>query len=404
MRQRVAERTQSTNGAERTVCPVCGGQAFVTIVERVQTPVHQNLVFKSQQEAVSAARGTLAMVACEACGFVFNRAFDLGKLSYSAQYDNTQLSSGVFQEHVNGLIRHLVDERGIRNAQIVEVGCGKGGFIRALVADEGANNTGYGFDPTYVGPDTDLDGRLRFERRFYDASCTDVPADAVVSRHVIEHVPQPLVLLQAIADALRGRPNARIFLETPCVEWILRNEVVWDFFYEHCSLFTAHSLTTACETVGFTVEEVRHVFGGQYLWLEAVNRPPAQVTRDAEQIPQQARQFAAAQAEKSERWRTAIRELAGSQRLALWGAAAKGTTFANLIDPDREYFACLVDINPAKQGGYVIGTGHPIVAPSELAAHGVTAAVLLNPNYKAEVEALLRALSLPISVLDIGAV
>jgi hypothetical protein len=180
--------------------------------------------------------------------------------------------------------------------------------------------------------------------------------------------------------------------------------VVWDFFYEHCSLFTGHSLTTACEAVGFTVEEVRHVFGGQYLWLEAVNRPPARVTRDAEQIPQQARQFAAAEAEKSARWRAAIRELASSQRLALWGAAAKGTTFANMIDPDREYFACLVDINPAKQGGYVIGTGHPIVAPAELAAQGVTAAVLLNPNYKDEVETLLRELGLPISVLDIGAV
>jgi ketosteroid isomerase-like protein len=43
-------------------------------------------------------------VACESCGFVFNRAFDAGRLQYGDQYDNTQLSSDVFREHVNGLV------------------------------------------------------------------------------------------------------------------------------------------------------------------------------------------------------------------------------------------------------------------------------------------------------------
>ena len=49
-------------------------------------------------------------------------------------------------------------------------------------------------------------------------------------------------------------------------------------------------------------------------------------------------------------------------------------------------------------------TGHPIVAPTELGSREVTAAVVLNPNYKAEIEALLREQRLPIDVLDIGAV
>src|SRR5207248_5296820 len=129
-------------------------------------------------------------------------AFDAALLRYGAQYDNTQLSSAVFKAYVQGLVRHLIDERQVRGAQIVEVGCGKGGFIRALVADPAANNTGIGFDPSYVGPELDADGRLRFERRYYDATCTDVPADVVVCRHVIEHVPEPVRLLRAIASAL----------------------------------------------------------------------------------------------------------------------------------------------------------------------------------------------------------
>jgi SAM-dependent methyltransferase len=374
------------------------------MIERHRVPVHQNLVFGSEREALNIPRGDLSMVACHACGFVFNRSFDESKLLYGARYDNAQLASGVFQDHVRRLVRHIVGERGVRNAQIVEVGCGKGEFIRALVMDDSANNRGIGFDPSYVGPDQELGERLRFERRFYDATCADIPADAVVSRHVIEHVPRPLELLGAIFAALAHRPGARLFLETPCVAWILDNVVVWDVFYEHCSLFTARSLATACERAGFTVDSVDHVFGGQYLWLEATHAPPDRVSRDAGRIPEQAGRFATMQAQKLARWQSRVRELAGAGRLALWGAAAKGVTFANLVDPERAYFDCLVDINPAKQGGYVAGTGHPIIAPVELVNRGVSAAVLLNPNYEDEVVAMLRELRLPIDVLDFGEV
>jgi hypothetical protein len=87
----------------------------------------------------------------------------------------------------------------------------------------------------------------------------------------------------------------------------------------------------------------------------------------------------------------------------LWDAAAKGTTFAHLVDPDRAYFECLVDINPAKQRGYVPGTGHAIVAPEALADRRVTATVLLNPKYREEVAAMLRERHLAIEVLDFGA-
>lgn len=388
----------------QTSCPLCRSESLVVIVEREQVPVHQNLVFRSQQAALNAVRSYLSIVACTDCGFVFNRTFDLSKLEYGSEYDNTQLVSPAFQVHVKSLVDRLVHERGVRNAQIVEVGCGKGAFIRALVEVEGANNVGIGFDPSYVGPDTDLEGRLRFERRFYDESCTSVPADVVVSRHVIEHVPEPITLLQSIAAALRDRPGARIFLETPCVAWILGNGVVWDFFYEHCSLFTARSLSMACEAAGFTVERASHVFNGQYLWVEAVNTPPSGVRRDPGRVAELAVHFSRAHQEKSERWVTMVRELAATQQVAIWGAGAKGVTFANLVDPHRQYVSCVIDVNPAKQGGYIPGTGHPIVAPEELSARQISSAILLNPSYKDEILAYLQSHALPVELLDIGAI
>src|SRR5205085_12185192 len=113
---------------------------------------------------------------------------------------------------------------------------------------------------------------------------------------VIEHVPSPVELVRDIRRALVNSPRAKVFLETPCVEWILRNRVIWDFFYEHCSYFTAASLATAVEMAGFKVESVEHIFNGQYLWLEAsVADGTSDVARQPGDVSVLAREFASAE-------------------------------------------------------------------------------------------------------------
>ncbi|MFD1690785.1 methyltransferase domain-containing protein [Azotobacter chroococcum] len=98
---------------------------------------------------------------------------------------------------------------------MVEVGCGKGSFLRKLVNYPGANNSGYGFDPSYVGPAVELDGRLQFSARYYDEACAGIAADVVVCRHVIEHVPEPLQVLRSVRAALASSSRARVFLKRP---------------------------------------------------------------------------------------------------------------------------------------------------------------------------------------------
>lgn len=384
----------------RDRCPVCTSERTFVFLNRSSVPVHQNLVVKEQAAAVNIARGDLRFACCEECGFIFNSAFNPSGMSYDAAYDNTQMCSPFFENYIEATVQYLVEEKGVRDCCIVEVGCGKGFFLRKLVEAEGAGNIGYGFDPAYVGPEVDLDGRLRFERRFYQADCTDTFADVVVCRHVIEHVPEPLTLLRSIRQALSASPGARVFFETPCVEWILRNQVIWDFFYEHCSLFTANSLTTALEATGFRVESVQHVFGGQYLWLEAIVAEDVQVTKQPRGVPQLARQFTVSESVLRNTWHEKVQQLATKDKLAIWGAGAKGVTFANLIDPRRELIVCVVDLNPQKQGNYLPGTGHPIVDYHDLTNLGVTTTILMNPNYREENRVLLRQASLDVRLVE----
>lgn len=390
------EPTSKTNSR----CPVCASASIREFLFRGRVPVHQNLVIKDQESAAAFTRGDLDLVLCERCGFIFNRAFDMGKIEYGEEYDNTQSCSPSFDKYLDSLVRHLVLERGVRNCRIVEVGCGKGLFLRKLVEFEGAGNSGCGFDPSYIGEEVVLGGRMRFERRYYDADCADTPADVVVCRHVIEHVPAPLEMLGSIRNALKRSPDPRIFFETPCIEWILRNQIVWDFFYEHCSYFTAGSLTTAFQAAGFRVEQVRHVFAGQYLWLEATvadDNPP--IVYNPGDLASLTSDYTGSESRIRSEWEERIRCLAAEGGVALWGAGAKGVTLANLVDPQRKLIKCVVDINPQKQGHYIPGTGHPIVGHGELEKFGVTVAILMNPNYRDETLALLQADNLNVRLI-----
>jgi hypothetical protein len=76
-------------------------------------------------------------------------------------------------------------------------------------------------------------------------------------------------------------------------------------------------------------------------------------------------------------------------------------TFCHLADPDARRVAAVIDVNPAKQGRFLPGTGHPIVAPDRAAA--MAAVLVLNPNYTAEVAAALAGLGSSADLFDLMA-
>jgi hypothetical protein len=77
---------------------------------------------------------------------------------------------------------------------------------------------------------------------------------------------------------------------------------------------------------------------------------------------------------------------------AVWGAATKGAMFLNLLDPDCNLVRYVVDVNPAKQGRYLPGSGHRIVSPEFLRESPVAGVLLMNPNYLDENVQLMKRL------------
>jgi len=322
----------------------------------------------------------------------------LRKIRFSSKSSKVISLSGSYEKKVCDF---LITEKKVKNCNIVEIGCGKGTFLRKLVEDKTWNNRGYGFDPSYEGPETDLEGRLNFEKRYYDLDCTHIDADIIICRHVIEHVPDPLHLLRIARNALKNSKIGKIFFETPSLEWILRNQVIYDFSYEHCNYFSANSLKTAFEKTGFTVENIKSIFEEQHLWLEAKSSSEKiEVTQNPDPIPNLAKKFGTMEKELTKKWKLKIQELAEKGKVAIWGAGGKGVTFVNLVDPYRKWIDSVIDLNYNKQGNYLPGTGHPIISYKQISSRKIMAAILMNPNYYDETVKLLNKSKINIDLIQ----
>lgn len=346
-------------------------------------PVHQNLLHFTRGEALNCGRGDIQYAYCPSCGFVSNVAFDESRLEYSPRYENTQGHSPAFRAYMVSIADMLIARYGLRDKRVIEIGCGKGEFLR-LLCERGCNR-GVGFDPAYID-EPNAPAGVSFVKDFYtERYAGKYPADLIYSRHTIEHVPHAAEFVARVRRAMANK--AAVFFETPTVLWILKNVVFWDITYEHCSFFTPGSIARLFAAQGFDVTRVTDAFEGQYLWLEATagagSIPDGCSLDTVEDVARSAAHFSQHYAQKQDKLRSLI---AGGGRCVIWGAGGKGVSLANLLNIPIEAISYVVDINPRKQGKFIAGTGQEIVAPDFLKTYMPDSILVMNPNYAAEIQ------------------
>lgn len=381
-------------------CPLCGLTDLMPVLHSKKTMISANVLCATEAEARTAPVGELTILLCKHCGFVFNSTFDKDLVPYGRQYENDQSQSKRFLAHMQDMAFRVRAAANGRPLRVVEVGCGQGQFLKLVMGDcPAAQDRAGGFDPSYVG--ADLPG-YQIHRSYFgpdSAKALDFQPNVIVSRHVIEHIHDPLGMLSAVRGALGQARDAKVFFETPSIQWIFENDAFWDLCYEHCSYFTPASLAYAFEVSGFEPQKVETVFGGQYLWVEALTSEPKRAAQEPDDTL--AIRFAKKTAERQKHWRSRLTALAPKGKVAVWGAATKGAMFVQNVDPDRVLVDCLIDINPMKQNQYIPITAHPVVNWQTAIAQGVSTVIVTNPNYLAEIQKTLGAQSPPVKFLTL---
>jgi hypothetical protein len=397
----VSEPFRHARPSPARACPGCGSTAGGVFFELPSLPVHCNILWPTAAAAQSAPRGEMRLAACAECGLLFNAAFDPARVTYDEAYENSLHHSPRFEQYAESLALDLSARLGLRDRLVVEVGCGKGDFLRSLCRIAGAR--GLGIDASYdpaIAP-SGGDDVVRFVREPFSAMPAGLNPALVFCRHVLEHVPDPLAFVSELAAGARRTAGFRVFVEVPNALYTLRDLGIWDLIYEHCTYFSAPSLSRLFERAGLRVERVSTVFGEQFLCLEGTVADPTDRPRSADdvaEIRQLAARFGEEYARKVAYWEDRLRTLRSSGRtVALWGAGSKGVTFVNTVRGGSG-LACLVDLNPRKHGRYVPGTGQPVVAPPALRELRADVVIVMNPLYREEIEAQMHDLGLPCAV------
>ena len=301
-------------------------------------PAYQNKMFTTALAARECERGDLVLVQDADTGLVHNAAFDPDVLSYDQSYQNEQGHAAAFKAHLDEVLE-LVDLH-FSGGSILEVGCGKGSFLD-MMRQRGLRASG--IDPAYEG---DMPHIVRASF----APGLGVGADAVVMRHTLEHIRVPIAFLDLIRRANGG---GLVYIEVPCLDWILERRAWFDIFYEHVNYFR---LGDFHRMFGRVLASGR-LFGGQYLYvvadLASLREADALPPGEAVLLPTDF--FAGIE--------RCVKVAAAPGRKVVWGAAAKGVMFAHHVAATGLALDFAIDINPAKQSGHLAGTGLEVLSP-----------------------------------------
>lgn len=379
-------------------CPACASAAARRVYAVRGIPTHSCVLLDDQEAARSFHAGDLALAHCPDCGFLFNDAFDPRLLDYSEDYEETQGCSATFSAWLEGVIDRLVERTDLAGGTLVEVGCGRGDFLAQTCRS--ASCAGVGIDPSATAGRVDhAAGRgLRFLHERYGASHADLHADVLACRHTLEHL-APVAEVAALFHGGLEEHGGHLFVEVPDTRRILEEGAFWDLYYEHCSYFSAGSLGRLFKRSGFALDALEVEYGGQYLQLTAhPGVGGAAPLDDLAHLAAAVKRFTETCRATLARWHGVLEEArSANQTLVLWGSGSKATGFLTTLGA-QDTVRAVVDINPAKHGRFVAGTGHRIVAPGSLTELQPDRVVIMNPVYRDEIQADLDRLGVSAQV------
>ncbi len=386
-------------------CPVCSSDKITASIAIPEVPVYCNVLWPTHGDAISATKGGMQMGFCQACGHLFNMIFDPALMDYNQEYENSLHFSPRFQEYAESLASRLIEKYNLYDKDIVEIGCGKGDFLKLLCRN--GKNRGFGFDKTFEHERDAADNTddIRFIQDYYSEKYTDLKKDLICCQHVLEHIEAPSEFLSDIRRSIKSDGKTLIYFEVPNALYTIKDLGIWDLIYEHCGYFSEQSLSVAFNNSGFEILEISDSFAGQYLYIEAKAGGQAcqqaftTSTGSGNDLVSLIENFTQKYNEKVQYWRKKLEELdRRGKRAVIWGAGSKGVTFLNVLGTQNtiEY---VIDLNPHKHGKYVPGTGQQVKPPQFLVEYAPDYVILMNNIYAQEVKHDLDAMHVDAEII-----
>ena len=359
---------------------------------------------------------SLTLCQCPSCGLV---QFDTEPVDYYRDViragGGTRTMTRLRHEEYARLLTAM-QEHHIHGRRIVEVGCGRGEFLRmwqnlaedpegaaALARDQardplsGQPNAaplhlvGLEHKPSLVEEANAVaDKKYRVYEGFAtgDVRYLEGPFDAFVQFNFLEHQPDPCDMLRNIWHNLK--PQALGLITVPSFEYILRYNGYYELLRDHIANYTEFTLQKLLQDCGF-----------ELLSMDLVNRDTIEaIVRKADPDELSELHYSGRLIDVStlrdsyDRLSASVNahidHLSESRRtMAIWGASHQGFTLAatTKLGGRVEY---IIDSAPFKQGRFSPASHIPIVAPDYAVAHPVDEILIVAPGYTDEIAGIIR--------------
>ncbi|MEZ6045332.1 MAG: hypothetical protein R3C11_07060 [Planctomycetaceae bacterium] len=186
----------------------------------------------------------------------------------------------------------------------------------------------------------------------------ELKPDLIISRHVLEHLMNPLGFVQQVAFASSWEKiQTKLYIEVPCIDRVFDINRTIDFYYEHRSHFTSNSLARMLERCSSEVEMIATGYNNEVV----MGLASFGTETDAVDIANEAINFSLGAIAAKDRVRQQLSNLqSAGKTIAIWGGTGKAASFINQFDLDEINFPLIVDSDAAKVGTHVPGMGQEI--------------------------------------------
>jgi SAM-dependent methyltransferase len=220
-------------------------------------------------------------------------------------------------------------------------------------------------------------------------------ADIIHAHNVFAHVPDPNTFVGGIKQVLK--PDGVAVIEAPYLRDLIGKLEFDTIYHEHFSYYSVSSVEALCRRHGLMIRDVELVpIHGGSLRLFVAHAGGQASHRVAELLAQEKfegllsfeyyRDFAERVARLKQQLLALLEGLKKQgQRVAAYGASAKGSTLMNAFGVDRRLIEFVVDRSQLKQGRFTPGNHLPILPPDALLERRADYVLLLTWNFAAEI-------------------
>lgn len=311
---------------------------------------------------------------CLVCGHV--QLIDELEPEYYEEYLMSHSHAKKMRDYQKRQAAAFLDHFNLVGTKVFEAGCGDGQFS-LLLKDMGCD---------VLANEPSLKARLACEQKGLNVAGGYVGRGtfpemrrsfaAVVSRQVLEHVPDPNDFMKGMWELLM--PEGVALIEVPSLEQAIEHDRFFDFFPDHLSYFSSTILTQLFTRNGFEVIKISRTMDGEYneAWIRRKEYADFTNLQDAVN-------------NISETFRVFLdRESTTGKRVAIWGAGAKG--LVTLASVDVKSIAYLIDKDPIKHGRFTPASHLQIHPPEMILEDPPDTIVITALAYKDEIAGDLR--------------